>query len=92
MIKDLCCVDVFQTKAERRQKMNYTHKHTQKNADDHTSHADTKENNNRSFTILFFLIFLFEINRSIDRNSRVCTRSNVYNIFFQKKRRNYSIV
>lgn len=83
MIKDLCFVDVLQTKAKkRRQKkkkekeMNYIYTHTHTcatNADNHTSHADNKENNNRSFTMLFFWFFS---SRSIDRSIKA--REYVY--------------
>ncbi len=80
MIKDLSYIDVLQTKAVRRKKSEL---HTRTNIRnkgryDHTSHADNKENNNRSFTIpFFFLIFMFEINQSIDQKF-----ANTHTVFF----------
>ncbi len=56
------------------------------NADDHTSHADNKEKNNRSFTILFFDFSLRD--QSIDRSklASMYTFKRTQKFFFQKKK------
>jgi hypothetical protein len=91
MVKDLCCVDVLQTKAATRKKMNYTHKHAQQMQMITQRHADNKENNNRSFTILFFDFSLRD--QSIDRPKLASMYTFIrIQVFFLEKRTDYSIV
>jgi len=57
------------------------------NADDHTSHADNKEKNNRSFTILFFDFSLRD--QSIDRSklASMYTFKRIQKNFFLEKKK-----